>query len=772
MELELKMNAVNQIPGGTIIYREKDEVQSVCLVLKGRVLIQRKGIRTIVGSGNFLGICDLYSGKYDVTYQAVEAVSVYTFLVNSPEQIEDILSKNSEYGGLMVASINKYIKDIRAVEILLTNCASSVYRMFKVYYNLYKKEGSKSGYTVTELLEAVNFEIIQDENSIESNKVEYYAECASTPIDVQKAFYRNNLICLYHIDEQADVVCQLFQRNSEIADYIKELSELLYSDRTENLLDNIGKLIISMNQEKGMNTAELSEAVKNIVEKLKQVKKIMLQRAAISIEVEEEKLEKVKQSILSGEIEHIENNTESKQTINVKELNQSLKKIIEYSELEEAEGKRFEEMIDQFLALPDKLSTEDTVRSLRKQISKLYYNIYEKVFIKAYNDEKEPAVINMFLRYGLLDERMLTKEQLIELTSISINNDEQGPCNVYDMREWLTLIYEEKKLPSKSEFDMDYEEYIRSLKKSKDVTEEEANKMLHNPLKKLQYEIHNMFAYNNRLLSGQISTFVPFLYEDNFIGSIQQSLLTPDTLNATVRRLQKIDYSIFYREVLYSNEEEGITREYIVKEVYPDIILFPIAGSNAVMWQEFSGRKKDTKGRFFFSIFSTGRLEDNLIKLFGRFRWEVCRTTMGTAWNNIKYKSLTSEYMDYLQFYRKNRELTEEKREKLKAQIQKSRNNSKEVFVLDYETWVKNESQGAIRLNKVSREILAMYCPFAKDIREKIKNQPIFAVAMERFNREQLLKVKELELRQRMLVKEGVEIPQVIFDTEVFYKDM
>lgn len=772
MELELNMNAVNQIPGGTVIYREKDAVQSVCLVLKGRVLVQRKGVRTVVGSGNFLGICDLYSGKYDVTYQAIEDVSVYTFLVNSPEQIEDILSRNNEYGGLMVASINKYIKDIRAIEALLTNCASSMYRMFKVYYNLYKKEGSQSGYTVTELIEAVNFETIQGENTKDSNKAEYYAECASTPIDVQKAFYRNNLICLYHIDEQADVVCQLFQRNSEIADYIKDLSELLYSHTSENLLDNIGNLIISMNRDKGMSTVELAEAVNNIIEKLKQVKKLMQQRATLPMDVTEEELDKVKESILSGELKNIENAAESNQTINIKDLSHSLLKIIEYSEIEEAEGKQFEEMMNQFLALPDKLSSEDAVRSLRKKISKQYYDIYEKVFIKAYKDEKEPISINMFLRYGLLDERMLTKEQLIELASISTNDDEQGPCNIYDMREWLTLVYEEKKLPSKSEFDMDYEEHIRSMKKSKEITEDQANKMLHDPLKKLQYEIHNMFAYNNRLLSGQITTFVPFLYEDNFVRSIQQSLLTPNILNATVRRLQRIDYSIFYREVLYSNEEERITREYIVKEVFPDIILFPVAGSNAVMWQEFSGRKKDTNGRFFFPIFSNGRLEDNLIKLFGRFRWEVCRTTMGTAWNNIKYKSLTSEYMDYLQFYRKNRDLTEEKKEKLKTQIQKCRNNSKEVFVLDYEIWVKNESQGAIRLNKVSREILAMYCPFPKDIRENIKNQPIFAAAMERFNREQLLKVKELELRKRMLVKEGVEIPQVMLDTEVFYRDM
>lgn len=772
MELELKMNSVNQVSSGTIIYREKDEIQSVCLVLKGRVLVQRKGVRTIVGSGNFLGICDLYSGKYNVTYQAIDAVTVYTFLANSPEQIEDILSKNSEYGGLMVASINKYIKDIRAIETLLTNCASSVYRMFKVYYNLYKNAGIQSGYTVTQLSEITDFETIKLENNVDNRRAEYYSECASTPIEIQKAFYRSNTICQYHLDEQAEVVCQLFQRCNELADYTKEIAELLYYNKNENLLDHIGKLIISMNQENGMNTNELAEAVNNIVDKLKQTKKIMLQRAAVVLNFDEEELDKVKQAILSGNLNNLNKDSDCRDSINIRDISDSLLKIIKYSDIDETDGKQFEEMMNQFLTLSDKFSSEDKIRKLRKSISKQFYVIYEKVFLKAYNDEKAPVVIDLFLRYGLLDERMLTKEQIIELANISVDNDEQGPCNVYDMREWLTLIYEGKKLPSKSEFDMDYEEYVRSKKKSKEITEEQADKMLHDSLNKLHYEINNMFAYNNRLLSGQISTFVPFLCEDNFIGSVQQNLLTSNIINAAVRRIQMIDYSIFYREILYSNEAEGITREYIAKEIFPDIILFPVAGSNAVMWQEFSGKKKDTKGRFFFPIFSNGRLEDNLIRLFGRFRWEVCRTVMGVSWNNIKYKSLTSEFMDYLQFYRKNRELTEEKKEKLKTQIQKSRNNSREVFVFDYETWIKNESQGAIRLNKVSREILAMYCPFAKNIRENIKNQPIFAAAMERFNREQLLKVKELELRQRMLMKEGVEIPQVMLDTMVFYRDL
>ena len=111
-------------------------------------------------------------------------------------------------------------------------------------------------------------------------------------------------------------------------------------------------------------------------------------------------------------------------------------------------------------------------------------------------------------------------------------------------------------------------------------------------------------------------------------------------------------------------------------------------------------------------------------KVCGQFRWELCRTIEGTAWNNITYKSLTSEYSDYLQFYRKNRDLSEEKKDKIKLQIQKGRNNSREIFVIDYEAWINYESKGAIKLNKVVREILATYCPFSKSMQEQISKQP------------------------------------------------
>ena len=158
-----------------------------------------------------------------------------------------------------------------------------------------------------------------------------------------------------------------------------------------------------------------------------------------------------------------------------------------------------------------------------------------------------------------------------------------------------------------------------------------------------------------------------------------------------------------------------------------------------------------------------------MTKAFGRFHWEYCRCEMGAMWNNIQYKSLTSEYMDYIQYYRKNHNLSEEKREKIKTQILRARNNSREIFLSDYEMWIYSEANAAMKLNKVSRLILATYCPFNKELRESLKANAAFAEAMAVHQRMFHEKTREWELRIKKRENNGMPVPQEFYDTYSYY---
>ena len=316
---------------------------------------------------------------------------------------------------------------------------------------------------------------------------------------------------------------------------------------------------------------------------------------------------------------------------------------------------------------------------------------------------------------------------------------------------------------------MDYPAYLADLRKNGKITPEKQNKLMGNNEYKVRYEMQNMFVSGNRITYGKISTFCPILEEGDLINSIEKMIVTAQKLETAMDKVREIDFSVFYREVQFSDPDKGINREMIMKEILPDIILMPNAGTRAQMWQETAGVRRDTSARFLFPIFTAVDLDDMMIDTIGRYRWEICRKIQGVHWNDIREKSLTAEYCDYLQFYRKNHELSPEAKEKIKSALLRSRNNYREVFVKDYQSWVKYESKGSYRLNKVTREILLSYCPFAKEIRKELVTNPMYESALHRYEIMNEKKIQRIQGVYDKYRKAGGEITQDLADNLDYY---
>ena len=134
------------------------------------------------------------------------------------------------------------------------------------------------------------------------------------------------------------------------------------------------------------------------------------------------------------------------------------------------------------------------------------------------------------------------------------------------------------------------------------------------------------------------------------------------------------------------------------------------------------------------------------------------------------YAVSSAAEQDYLQFYRKNRELSTEAKEKIKSALLRGRNNYREVFVKDYQNWMKYESKGSYRLNKIAREILITYCPFAKPSREELKGNPMYESALHRLD---LLNAKTVQRIQGVYdkyQKAGGRITQELTDNLEYYE--
>ncbi len=448
-----------------------------------------------------------------------------------------------------------------------------------------------------------------------------------------------------------------------------------------------------------------------------------------------------------------------------------LGRILTYAGLDQPEIVKVRDQVETYQNLPDMLSTDDEAYRIRRQLSPMFYDVYYKVFMHAMKDHgKIDPIIKMFLNFGFMDIQFVGEENANALYELTQHLDQCNSEHVYTIYEWLKSIYQGKKEPSKNEFDMDFTAYLLDMRKNGKITPEQVNELQKNQEMKVKYEIQNMFTSGNKITYGKITTFCPILGEYDMINSVEKMLVTADKLDEAINNVRKIDFSLFYRETMFSDPARDLPREMIMKEVLPDIILMPNAGTRAQMWQETAGVKRDTPGRFMFPIFTAVDLDDMMVETAGRFRWEMCRKIQGVHWNDIREKSLTAEYCDYIQFYRKNHELSVDAKEKLKSALVRAKNNYREVFVKDYQSWIKYESKGSFRLNKVARDILVRYCPFTKPIREELKANPMYQTSLNRYEIGNAKKVQRIVGVYEKYKKAGGEITPELKDNLLFYQ--
>ena len=446
----------------------------------------------------------------------------------------------------------------------------------------------------------------------------------------------------------------------------------------------------------------------------------------------------------------------------VHEIKDALHIILGYSGVSTSTTQVFEKLVHEYSAVPDKSDTSDELRKLRKEISRIFYDIYTAVFLKTLEDTNPPLEVKMFLLFGFMDENLAGAENTTILANFAKNWRSDPEGHVVTIREWLKLVFDMKVNPSKNEFDSDYIEYLREQVTGGYITRDDEAAFKNDRMKRLRFEIENFFTMGNRLTFGRVTTFIPIFTDDAVVRPLRTALITPDKVKNSLDAIREIYFSLFYRDSMIAFEDLEINQFMESKEVLPYVILMPNMGSRTSMWQEIDGKKRDTPARMMMSILFTEDLDDALTKLCGEFRWEMCRRIQGVHWNDVTDPSLTSEYCDYLQFYRKNHDISPESREKIKLALQKSRNNYRSVFVSDYMAYIRNEATGSARLNKVARGIVFRYCPFRKEKREAMKVNPLYGDLVEKYGIKQSGKVRLIQVMIQKINKMEEEVPDKI----------
>lgn len=785
---------IKKLDKRTLIYEAGDNVETICYIKKGTVTKETSAGSKTFSQGKFIGHFDLYDGFYSGDYYAEEGSEIFAIAANSPSDFVQYLTGNPSVHDIVAPQLCDFIKDLNKMYTTLYNITEDFYNVTITSLNRYIKCCTNLSETPSDFMAPHD----ASHYSFASQSFAKNYEIINNIPDAQKAaaIYKANGAKFLKI--QISLINDIFTAYDDMVFYLRSMVSL-FTSRSDKCLFAYASTL-----SKSDTSGEVHKLLEDMKTSITMYDDKIHKETGISLNIDYNRVDfffmTTADSDDDGYLDNFDNiddivtpnndddiyadsfddddiyasafdDDESSSGLEYSmDLSATLKRLCEFAEMSDRYDE-FNDYIERFIALTDKESREDDVRRFRKVLTVAYYELYEEVFIHYAKSGSSHPLVELFLNYGFIDERLFTDDQLRILCNIP-DLVPSAPCKIYRMKDWLMRIYNGQEIPSKNEFDMEYVDYVRDRKKNEALSADAERKLLTDNELKVRYEIQNMLKYNCRLLNGNLLSFFPMLHMDNFEHNMESMILTTETINNQISKLLEVDYSIFYREMLYENREKKIEKEAIQKEIFPNIILFPVAGVNGIMWQEISGKRSNSEGRIFLPALYSGKLEDTLLGIFGKYHWELCKTLQGTAWNNIAVPSLTSEYSDYVQFYRRNKELSSEKKELLKAQITRCRNNTREVFVYDYIVWMKFESTGAIRLNKVARRMLATYCPFAKPIREKVSGQPIFVEAMNKFERDRQKKVREIGLRFKALENKGAYLTKELTDTQQFYEEL
>ncbi|MBO4373728.1 MAG: hypothetical protein J5829_01345 [Lachnospiraceae bacterium] len=691
------------IEGGELLHSTNERVKEIEIVLKGSVTASNSYMSIKLPYGSIIGLFEEPGGIYRFDYETDDETTIFSYSYNQTSDLASIIKLNPQLSQILTEGAINCVRQVYAAN-------RQIFEDVLAYYN----------------------EVVLD-----NAKLREYCDAAAevyVPDDYIENLKEPETPDLHNWEAEffSKITKELFSPGPPFCAGI-----ILYAGRYISYLVNKAEEISESRIRLNQDTAAFKMRVNE------------LKRKASAIEKDEEDAAAKYDSSAESET-----NIEIKDAYNV---------ITSYAGMDPDFAAAFKKRLDDFAKLSDKTDQGDDVRRLRRQLAEDFYRVYEGAFLKSMDAPAPPLEVKMFFMFGFIDEKLAGERYTSQLAALAetYRSDPQG--NILTIYEWLTLVFKKEVEPSKNEFDMEYPAYLKSLYDSGEIKQNQIPVMLASNEERAKFEIHNFFSLTDRITYGRISSFVPFFYEEDHIKDPKESVLRFQDVRGFLDEIRELDYSCFCRDILFSDPKIGVNREFISTEILPYIILMPNSGNRGALWQEISGPKRDTPARMAVPMFSSANNKLMFTKLAGEFRWEMCRREQGVHWNDVTVPSLTSEFADYIQFYRKNRDISPEMREKIKAQLQSARNSAKGVFVSDYMLYLEYESKGSLRLNKVSRGIIFRYCPFPKEKRESLSvSTPAFKDLVDKYNIKIAQRHHLMDIVIQKITKAGHPVPREI----------
>lgn len=718
------------------------------IIAGGSVNAGVSGHDILLKKGDVVGIFDITSPIHTCSYTAAEDCSLIPYSFNGTGSLITLLNNNTDLRKLFILSFCRNISFlIKEAQALFTDC-KELYQYILRLNTEYHDTCSAIGLSAKALPVMEEIQALDAEDMPPFFMEDYYIFMRKMISELQ-APVPSHFVYGFLVKSQEDVG-NILTLSEKLAQTQKNYASALLNEDFLDLFDLYCDLFFRA-RGNGANADDIDAAIHSITEKMQTIAQIDKALVASRVSRFQTKAETIREK---------KELTKEDETIHA-ELNGSLGFILDYAKMDPDVAREFQKYLEQFGQLPDKNATDRSVDTVRKHLTKYYYLVYREVLLNALRSAQIPVIIKMFLNFGYVDPNLCGYDNAVSLYHFADTFHGLRDEGIYTTLEWFQEIYHGNKQPSRDEFEQDYTAYIRTLKREKKIDAQQEADMLKDTEAKVIYELDNMFPQVNKVTFGRVLTFCPILLEENMLKPFDELVMTPQKIIGIFNKINSIDYSAFYHEILFEDMKVNL-KENIRVDVRPDVILAPNAGVKGILWQECEGMYRTTPGRMVISSLHMENAEKTFLRMTGEFRWEMCKRTMGARWNDFASHSLTSDYCSYAQFFSKNRDLSYDAKEKIKETLKRCKNNYREMFVQDYVTFILNESAGSSRLNKVSRGILFLYCPFRDEFCQKLQGNGAFQDCL---NKHRIQKGQILHRLNQILLRyknAGVPVPDEI----------
>ena len=742
---------------GSVICKAGERMKDISLIVKGCVSQKMSNMEITLEAGYLIGLMDAPKCEYQCDYIALEDTTVYAFSYAEPEDLKEIFTIQQDYASVFLLAALKQMQVMSRLFVEAMDQTKRLYYLVIKVHKEYQNYCEKYRYPEIQFNKLELLQQLEYEKMPPKWQIDYYRSLGKLSLDEIRTMFQDVALNSGLIFQVGLDTMEIFSVLNELTSYKASVTGFMLNAKKNDLLYRLAHLS-ACSEISEEDSAEVADLVCQIQEMISYYH--LADEELVNERVRELEKGQKETEMLSAEEE----------VMGLDSRSDTMSQILEYANIDVLERKLFCERINEYKKLSDFFSTEDDVRSLRKVITNDYYKIYKEVVKKALEEEEIAPAIRLFLQFGYMDLELAGEEASVRLLDMAEDMDEYRVPYVYSLFDWIKSIYQGKNEPSNSELDETYEKGIREKVRSGKISDKEADILKKDAWSKVEFELDHMFQNTNKVTYGKIMTFFPILCEHDLTIAVDRMLVSGNKIKNIIDSLRKVDYSLFYREVLVNEQQRGEFREFINVEVMPNIILLPNAGSRGIMWQPTGDARNNSPARFMLPILTMEDISDIVTGVCARYRWEICKKVQGSRWNDITEPSLTSEYSDYIQYYKKNFDLSQEAKDRIHNLLIKGKNNYREVFVSDYLSWVKYEAKGSFRLNKVARKTLFRYCPFSVEVRKALNENPMFRELFDKYEIFRKKKLKRAELFYERYEKNGGIITEELKKNMEFLK--